>query len=142
MAKAGMKEISLKEVPKKINGQVFRILDPDARSTPIIYKCDNCGAEIPIEMPQFIEGANLVQLLKQLLIQAKGAVTDQDSSNAFDLMQLIASTPAGAESVKLTDGIHSWILNFAKRFGPGVFGINSHAVVKALENVEKTGKGE
>jgi hypothetical protein len=131
-----MRRIPIDQKPLTLLGKPFRIADLDSVAKMEVYKCPNCGADVEVQKPDIIEEASLPQLLKALILNMpRQAVTTQDSINAYDFMQQLGESEDGV--MKLTDGIYDWIAGVVKKHGTAVFGVNSAALTRALENRAK-----
>ncbi len=131
-----MKRIQLDPVPKTIFGKPFRIQDIEQEPAAEVYRCEKCGSESEIVKPVMIENANLIALLKMLVLSiSRESCTMQDSINAFDFMQQLGESEDGV--LKVTDGIYDWLKETVKKHGMKVFGVNANAVIKALDNLKK-----
>ena len=131
-----MKRIQLEPVPKTIFGKPFRIADIDQEPPAEVYRCEKCGSESEIVKPVMVEKADLGQLLKLLILNIpRQSCTMQDSINAFDYMQQMGESENGV--LKVTDGIHTWLVDTAKKHGMAIFGVNTGAIVSALDNLKK-----
>jgi hypothetical protein len=132
-----MKRIPIDRKPLTLLGKPFRVADFNSVAKAEVYKCPNCGSDVEVQKPEIIEEASLPDLLKALILNMpRQAVTTQDSINAFDFMQQLGESEDGV--MKLTDGIYDWIVGVAKKHGPAVYGVNVAALVRSLDNFERT----
>lgn len=135
MAKT-MKRIHLKPEPKTILGRGFRIMDPESNEVSLTVTCPNCRQEFNTVEPAMIENANLIDLVKLLILGIpRQACTNQDSINAYDFMQQASESEDGI--LKVTDGIHDWLKKTIEKHGPAIYGVNISAILRALDNFDR-----
>ena len=131
-----MKRIHLEPKPKTILGRPFRVVDASADRNTMTITCPFCKQDFSQEEPVMIEEASLIDLLKLLILgMPRQSVTNQDSINAFDFMQQLEESEEG--TLKVTDGMHDWLKKLVEKHGNSVYGVNSNAIAKALENFER-----
>lgn len=131
-----MKRIPLDNVPQTLFGRPFRIQDLEQEPPAEVYRCDKCGGEITVEKPVMIEKANLIELLKMLILNIpRQSCTMQDSINAYDFMQQAGESEDGM--LKVTDGIHDWLKKTCEKYGMQIYSVNAQAVMAALDGFEK-----
>jgi len=131
-----MKRIPLEPTPKTLLGKPFRIPDTEQEPAPEVHKCKRCGADVEVVKPAMIEKATLIDLLKVLILNIpRQACTMQDSINAFDFMQQAAEAEDGV--LKVTDGTHKWLEETCKKYGMEIYGINTQALMSALDSFER-----
>ena len=131
-----MKRIPLDKVPQTLFGRPFRIQDIEQEPPAEVYRCEKCGSEISVVKPVMVEKANLVDLLKMLILNIpRQACTMQDSINAYDFMQQAGEAEDGV--LKVTDGIHDWLKKTAEKYGMQIYGVNAQAIMSALDGFER-----